>query len=502
MWQQNSCFYLFFFYVMDSTCLMGFVLKWPQVCFLLNLLQSTVLFVVKAMAGPVSLELDPIFLKGLSYLHSKSKDSAEKLKALLDESLARGSDSSYRSSQKDIEVSKGSVPKLSLSKQDSKSSSNSSSSSSSNSSSKASSEKSKKEAEKRPPEKVKVDLAEVDPPKKPRLEKQENRASPITVQTSKDLLSNMNDNDETNADDFAMEMGLACVVCRQMTVTMGNQLVECQECHNLYHQDCHKPQVTDKEVNDPRLVWYCARCTRQMKRMAQKPPQKPSPASASSAPVVKDTLVKKAELKSKPDTASTFQAFKRTEVKASTTSANPTSSSTSSSGSGLTGWAAFGAKTNPSIPPGSKLGSLGPSGSSKTLAAPSGQKPVGLSGLAGAKSGLGGSKVPSGGSGNGSSQVPLKPPPPLTLGKQPLSRSSSSENQGKGSASSGASSPSSSQASAGGNGGNNSGGNGNNGNGSKAAPGDKAPTSQESQLNAMKRLQLVKKKAAQKKLKK
>lgn len=145
---------------------------------------------------------------------------------------------------------------------------------------------------------VRVDLVEVDPPKKPRLEKQENRSSPITVQTSKDLLPNLNDYDETNADDFAMEMGLACVVCRyivsplvnqpimrfhcrsftdccvlrclrQMTVTMGNQLVECQECHNLYHQDCHKPQVTDKEVNDPRLVWYCARCTRQMKRMVR-----------------------------------------------------------------------------------------------------------------------------------------------------------------------------------------------------------------------------------------
>ena len=142
-------------------------------------------------------------------------------------------------------------------------------------------------------------MVEVDPPKKPRLEKQENRSSPITVQTSKDLLPNINDYDETNADDFAMEMGLACVVCRyisvklkhqsiihihvqrltcccvlhgqrQMTVTMGNQLVECQECHNLYHQDCHKPQVTDKEVNDPRLVWYCARCTRQMKRMVRK----------------------------------------------------------------------------------------------------------------------------------------------------------------------------------------------------------------------------------------
>lgn len=56
---------------------------------------------------------------------------------------------------------------------------------------------------------------------------------------------------------------------RQMTVTSGNQLVECQECHNLYHQECHKPQATDKDVNDPRLVWYCARCTRQMKRMVR-----------------------------------------------------------------------------------------------------------------------------------------------------------------------------------------------------------------------------------------
>ncbi|XP_029950679.1 integrator complex subunit 12 [Salarias fasciatus] len=451
------------------------------------------------MAGPVTLELDPIFLKGLSYLHSKSKDSAEKLKALLDESLARGSDSSYRSLTKDIEVSKGSVSKLSLSKQDSKSSSSSSSSNSSSGSSKSSSEKSKKEGEKRPSEKVRVDLGDVDPPKKPRLEKQENRASPITVQTSKDLLPNIND-DETNADDFAMEMGLACVVCRQMTVTMGNQLVECQECHNLYHQDCHKPQVTDKEVNDPRLVWYCARCTRQMKRMAQKPPQKPSPASASSAPVVKDTLVKKAELKSKPDTASTFQAFKRTEVKTPATSVNPTSSSSSSSGSGLTGWAAFAAKTSPSLPASSKLGSSGASGSSKTLT-PSSQKPVGLSGLAGAKSGIGSAKLAGGSNGNGSGQVSLKPPPPLTLGKQPLSRSASGESQGKGSASSGAGSPGSSQPSGGGNGGGNGAGNGNNGNGSKASLGDK-PTSQESQLHAMKRLQMVKKKAAQKKLKK
>lgn len=54
-----------------------------------------------------------------------------------------------------------------------------------------------------------------DTTKKPRVEKQEARSSPITVQTSKDLsMPDLSSFEETSADDFAMEMGLACVVCR------------------------------------------------------------------------------------------------------------------------------------------------------------------------------------------------------------------------------------------------------------------------------------------------
>ncbi|XP_036407402.1 integrator complex subunit 12-like [Megalops cyprinoides] len=470
------------------------------------------------MSTTVNLELDPIFLKGLGYLHSKSKDSAEKLKALLDESLARGSDSSYRSSQKEVDVPRVSVTKVSLSKPDSKSSSSSSSSSGINNGKSGNLDKGKKESEKRPSEKVKVDLGDgAEPAKKPRLEKQENRSSPITVQTSKDLaLADLSSFDETSADDFAMEMGLACVVCRQMTVTSGNQLVECQECHNLYHQECHKPQVTDKDVNDPRLVWYCARCTRQMKRMAQKtqkPPQKAAPTVASAAPVVKDTLVKKSEVRPKQDTASTFQAFKRTEVKVSTTvTANPSASSSSiPSGSGLTGWAAFGAKTPAAGAASAKLGSALQSSSGKASTASSSQKPVGLSGLASAKPGLATKVlVGSSSSSEGSNPVPLKPPPPLILGKPGLNRSSSNDSVNKvGVAVPSSQTSGSGNGGPGGNGGagsTSSGTNSNNNNGSKAAAealaGGKAPTTQESQLNAMKRLQMVKKKAAQKKLKK
>ncbi|XP_075005792.1 integrator complex subunit 12 isoform X4 [Calonectris borealis] len=385
------------------------------------------------MAATVNLELDPIFLKALGFLHSKSKDSAEKLKALLDESLARGTDSSYRPSQKEVEQPKVSVTKPISSKQEPKASS--SLPSGNNNGKSTASEKVKKETEKRSADKIKGDSAEgADTPKKPRLEKQEARSSPITVQTSKDLsMPDLSSFEETSADDFAMEMGLACVVCRQMTVISGNQLVECQECHNLYHQDCHKPQVTDKEVNDPRLVWYCARCTRQMKRMAQKtqkPPQKPAPAVVLVAPTVKDPLVKKPEIKLKPETPPTFLAFKRTEAKTSAAiSGNSASTSVSSSAtSGLTGWAAFAAKTSSANPSTAKLGSTAQSASGKPAASSNNQKPVGLSGLATSKTGLG-SKIAS--ANNSTNPVQLKPPPPLTLGKTTLSRSVSSDNVSK-----------------------------------------------------------------------
>ncbi|XP_007495900.1 integrator complex subunit 12 isoform X1 [Monodelphis domestica] len=462
------------------------------------------------MAATVNLELDPIFLKALGFLHSKSKDSAEKLKALLDESLARGIDSSYRPSQKEAEPPKVSSTKAISIKQEPKTSSTLPSGS--NNGKPATADKVKKEAEKRPADKLKADTSEVDIPKKPRLEKQESRSSPITVQTSKDLaMPDLSSFDETSADDFAMEMGLACVVCRQMTVASGNQLVECQECHNLYHQDCHKPQVTDKEVNDPRLVWYCARCTRQMKRMAQKtqkPAQKPAPAVVSVAPAVKDPLVKKPETKLKQET--TFLAFKRTEVKPSTVvSGNSSNSSVSSSApSGLTGWAAFAAKTSSAGPSTAKLSSTTQNAGGKPATSSANQKAVGLTGLATTSKAALGSKIASPTS--STTPVSLKPLPPLTLGKTGLSRSVSSDNVSK----VGLPSPSSlvpgggSQLSSG----NGSGGAAGTSGGTTKTSSDpssnpsssslKGPTSQESQLNAMKRLQMVKKKAAQKKLKK
>lgn len=48
----------------------------------------------------------------------------------------------------------------------------------------------------------------------------------------------------------------------------GNRLVECQECHGLYHQECHQPPINEAEipVNDPRLAWYCATCKKKLNK--------------------------------------------------------------------------------------------------------------------------------------------------------------------------------------------------------------------------------------------
>ncbi|XP_054156389.1 integrator complex subunit 12-like isoform X2 [Oppia nitens] len=98
-------------------------------------------------------------------------------------------------------------------------------------------------------------------------------AVPIKVEDDSEATDIEDENQD--AGEFAMEMGLACVTCKQIDIAPNNQLVECQECHNLYHQECHKPPLMDRDISDPRFVWYCAKCQKSM--------MKKSAAAASSA---------------------------------------------------------------------------------------------------------------------------------------------------------------------------------------------------------------------------
>ncbi|KAF2360122.1 Zinc finger PHD-finger [Trinorchestia longiramus] len=73
---------------------------------------------------------------------------------------------------------------------------------------------------------------------------------------------------EPDMNDLADEItsGISCTVCKKISFYSVNQLVECQECHLIYHQECHKPPVSKVDITDPRRVWYCAKCTRNMRK--------------------------------------------------------------------------------------------------------------------------------------------------------------------------------------------------------------------------------------------
>lgn len=105
-----------------------------------------------------------------------------------------------------------------------------------------------------------------------------------------------------------------------MSFGAKNRLVECSECHLLYHQECHKPPITENEINDPRLVWYCSECTKKNQEKVQ--------------PKVKTVHQEPSSKKSKNDTPAEPKAplFKRNEKSSSSSSS---SHNKGSSGSGM-----------------------------------------------------------------------------------------------------------------------------------------------------------------------
>ena len=54
---------------------------------------------------------------------------------------------------------------------------------------------------------------------------------------------------------------LCCYICKTLNQGNGNKLMECHTCQNLYHQECHKPAISNQEADDPRLVWNCSSCS-------------------------------------------------------------------------------------------------------------------------------------------------------------------------------------------------------------------------------------------------
>ncbi|XP_037556727.1 LOW QUALITY PROTEIN: integrator complex subunit 12-like [Dermacentor silvarum] len=372
------------------------------------------------------LELDPLFLKALRLLHSKAKDSAEQLRQLIEDTLVQRQGASGGSTGRDTKTllttikleSDGKAHLLGRRqspKQDTGTGNNGGPPALSAIRSLSSDEPRRKDPPplecKPPPLPISATKADTPSPvlevsglleaKRARTESPQLASSQSASPASR-LASSSSPDSSSDGEDFTVDMGQVCVMCNQQDVTAKNQLIECQECHCLYHQECHRPPATDYDVNDPRLVWYCARCTKNMKKMTIKPPK---PASKVPFGVPRELTPP-----SKPDTPPplTSQPFKRAELKvpALSSSAGPNKPI------GLAGLAANLSKPKPLKPMGSTVQP---------------QKPLptafqNLSSLAAAATALksgsstaGSSKGNNGGNGSSSSSSSSGPSPPALV---------------------------------------------------------------------------------------
>lgn len=84
-----------------------------------------------------------------------------------------------------------------------------------------------------------------------------------------------------------------CSHNRRVEQNVGNEIVECQECHSLYHIECHRQGLINENVKDPRFVWYCSACTSRRKKA--KVPGKTTAPLSSNGSISKDSTPQNAE---------------------------------------------------------------------------------------------------------------------------------------------------------------------------------------------------------------
>ncbi|XP_055586478.1 integrator complex subunit 12-like [Uranotaenia lowii] len=106
---------------------------------------------------------------------------------------------------------------------------------------------------------------------------------PIILSIS-DVEGNDEDDDVVMEEDQLKELeDLMCIVCRRMDVSARNRLVECADCHSLYHQECHKPAISEADANDQENAWFCTLCRNKSVAKSSASPAVSSPAKLSSS---------------------------------------------------------------------------------------------------------------------------------------------------------------------------------------------------------------------------
>ena len=212
-----------------------------------------------------TMELDPVFVRALRLLHSKSKDSTAQLKTMLDEAIRhrRGLGPGPAGCSP---VSPGGHGQQS--KKD-----------------RMDSAAARRDAEKRSLDQIKDKLSELVPlNKRPRLDSPRSSSagfsskshtpSPTPPGSRGEPVKHSSGGNSSDADDMdAIDVNLeglndcTCYVCKSFNQEKCNKLMECHTCQNLYHQECHSPPVSNEEANDPRLVWNCSDCSKKVVRV-------------------------------------------------------------------------------------------------------------------------------------------------------------------------------------------------------------------------------------------
>lgn len=80
---------------------------------------------------------------------------------------------------------------------------------------------------------------------------------------------------------------LVCKNCKRMDVSSRNRLVECSDCHSLYHQECHQPPITETDATDQEN-WYCSACKEKTISKASSTNSSPAKSSSSSSSYTKN----------------------------------------------------------------------------------------------------------------------------------------------------------------------------------------------------------------------
>jgi len=58
-----------------------------------------------------------------------------------------------------------------------------------------------------------------------------------------------------------------CKTCGDPSIKGKQGLkVECSECHQYFHQECHKPPVPTSTASDPRTIWKCSSCSSEQEK--------------------------------------------------------------------------------------------------------------------------------------------------------------------------------------------------------------------------------------------